>query len=89
MNGSSIKVKEPEKFQEILNNVRTLLVSGRQLAKEAKLWLLLSIEVVNNRFGPLPSDITKFYEDHLGATAMVNFQACAIHSLCKHIVMII
>lgn len=78
LNGSSIKAELPEKFAEILNNVRTLLISGRQLAKEAKLWLLLALEVSNNRFGALPIEVTKFYEDQLGATAMASFQVGCI-----------
>lgn len=76
LNGSVIKEKLPEKFTEIMNNVRSLLVSGTHTTKEAQLWLLLAIDVAN-RFGSLPAEIIKFYEEHLGATALARFQVCS------------
>lgn len=74
LNGSTLKDVLPEKFADIVNNIRLLLLSEEQLSKESKLWLLLAIEVTNNRFGPLPGEVTKFYEDNLGAESMASFQ---------------
>ncbi|KAG5861709.1 hypothetical protein JTB14_036471 [Gonioctena quinquepunctata] len=74
LNGSSIKAESPEKLTDLLNSVRLLLVSNEKLSTESKLWLLLSLDGANNRFGLLPTELYKFYQNHIGEAAMANFQ---------------
>lgn len=75
MNGSAIKAELPENFAELLNNVRLLLTTtDKNITKEGRLWLLLALEVVNNRFGILPTEINRFYEEQLGDTSIASFQ---------------
>lgn len=40
----------------------------------SKLILLLAIDLANHRFGLLPADVLKFYQEELGDKVMANFQ---------------
>lgn len=74
MNGASLKTECPEKISDLLNNVRNKLISDKISNKECRLWLLLALDVANNRFGLLPSEIHQFYLNQLGDSALASFQ---------------
>ncbi|RZC43086.1 uncharacterized protein BDFB_006990 [Asbolus verrucosus] len=74
LNGSTLKTTEPEDLAKLSIKIRTVVVGELQLVKEAKLWLLLALDLYNVRFGVLAPEVYKFYEDQLGSAAMVNFQ---------------
>ncbi|XP_018579984.1 uncharacterized protein LOC108917725 [Anoplophora glabripennis] len=74
LNGASIKNESPDKIIEILNKVRLLLASEKQLTRECKLWLLLALDIANSKFAILPAEVYTFYHDQLGEAAMVTFQ---------------
>lgn len=63
----------PEDLAKITIKIRNL-ISDSQLMKEARLWLLLALDLSNVRFGVLSSEIFKFYEEQLGTIPMINFQ---------------
>ncbi|XP_044265908.1 CBP80/20-dependent translation initiation factor [Tribolium madens] len=73
LNGSTLRSRVPDDFTKLTVKIRTLLAEP-QLVKEARLWLLLALDLCNVRFGVLPNEIFKFYEDQLGIVPMVNFQ---------------
>ncbi|KAK4884171.1 hypothetical protein RN001_000442 [Aquatica leii] len=74
LNGSSFDSAQLEAMSLLLMQVRQLLVHGTSLTKTCRTWLLLALDVANNRFGILPSDIHKFYEEQLGEKAIAHFQ---------------
>ncbi|XP_028131801.1 CBP80/20-dependent translation initiation factor-like isoform X1 [Diabrotica virgifera virgifera] len=74
LNGAAIKTECPDKLNELFNKIRTLLTSDKQISKEGKLWLLLSIELGANKFGVLPIDVFKFYQEQIGGNGMSLFQ---------------
>lgn len=76
MNGAAIKSEllQPQQLNDILNKVRQTLICNVQLTHMSKLILLLAIDLANNRFGLLPPDVLKFYQEELGDKIMANFQ---------------
>ncbi|CAH0550645.1 unnamed protein product [Brassicogethes aeneus] len=74
LNGSSIKNEIPEKIIEIIIKVRQLLSSDKKIVRDGKLWLLLALEVSNNRFTILPAEAHSFYQEMLGDAAMATLQ---------------
>ncbi|XP_048523732.1 uncharacterized protein LOC125504954 [Dendroctonus ponderosae] len=74
LNGNCLKQESPDKVASILSKIRLKICSDKICTKEAKLWLLLAIEVSDNRFSLLPADIQKFYQEQLGDHAMACFQ---------------
>ncbi|KAK9679788.1 hypothetical protein QE152_g39716 [Popillia japonica] len=76
INGAAIKIENrpPQQLNDILNKVRQTLICNLQLTQMSKLILLLAIDLANNRFGLLPADVLKFYQEELGDKVMANFQ---------------
>ncbi|GJQ71462.1 hypothetical protein Trydic_g8750 [Trypoxylus dichotomus] len=76
INGAAIKSENrpPQQLNDILNKVRQTLVCNLKLTQMSKIILLLAIDLSNNRFGLLPSDVLKFYQEELGDKVMANFQ---------------
>ncbi|KAF7268433.1 hypothetical protein GWI33_018442 [Rhynchophorus ferrugineus] len=72
-NGAKLKSICPEKVSELLVKIRQIICTNQNLSKDGKLWLLLSLEIANNRFAILPLDTNNFYIDRLGE-AMAYFQ---------------
>ncbi|KAJ8947835.1 hypothetical protein NQ318_009980 [Aromia moschata] len=74
LNGTFVNTECPEKVVEMLNSIRLLLSSDKPFSKESKLWLLLALDIANNKFGLLPTEVYRFYQDQLGEVAMKSFQ---------------
>ncbi|XP_057669364.1 uncharacterized protein LOC130901784 [Diorhabda carinulata] len=74
LNGAAIKTEYSDKLAELFNKTRMFLTSDKKISKEGKLWLLLSLEIYNNKFGMLPIEVFKFYQEQLGGSAMAGFQ---------------
>ncbi|KAI4467102.1 eif4g domain protein [Holotrichia oblita] len=76
INGAAIKTecRPPQHLNDILNKVRQTLICNLQLTQMSKLILLLAIDLANNRYGLLPADVLKFYQEELGDKVMANFQ---------------
>lgn len=75
----------PSKLEEILIEVRHLLVSNARLTNICKAWLLLAIDVSHCRYGVLPSNIQDFYQEQLGDKSMAYFQVKVnpVNELCE------
>ncbi|CAH2007181.1 unnamed protein product [Acanthoscelides obtectus] len=80
LNGASLKTECPEVLSEVLNNVRLALIGDKVALKESRLWLLLALDVANNRFGLQPAEIQKFYQEQLGDGAMADFQVWLVNN---------
>lgn len=74
LNGSAIKQALPEKLNQIMVDVRNLLIGKCSTTVKSKVWVLLALEVANHRFGVLPADLQEFYQRQLGDKAMAYFQ---------------
>ncbi|XP_050292691.1 uncharacterized protein LOC126733423 isoform X2 [Anthonomus grandis grandis] len=74
LNGNTLKQECPDRVTEILGKIRLMLTSDQKYTSESKLWLLLAIEMANNRFALLPAEVHNFYQEHLGDHAMAFFQ---------------
>jgi len=91
LNGPAIKTDCPQKIQDILMQVRHLLLNNTNLTQVCRTWMLLALDVFYNRFGLLPNEIHKFYQEQLGDKAMGNFQVKFISSFnvssvfCNHV----
>lgn len=70
-----IASSEPKTVTSLLTHVRELLIKEANLTTVSKTWLLLTLDLANCRFGLLPNEIHKFYEDKLGENEMSNFQS--------------
>ncbi|KAF5300875.1 hypothetical protein FQR65_LT09037 [Abscondita terminalis] len=78
LNGSSFDSAQIEAMSSLLTQVRQLLINGTNLTKTCRIWLLLALDVSNNSFGVLPSDIHKFYEEQLGEKAIAHFKVITL-----------
>lgn len=74
LNGTAIKAEFPQKINDILIQVRYLLINNSSLTTPCKIWLLLAIDAANNRFGILPTELNSFYQQQLGDKAMATLQ---------------
>lgn len=74
INGNAIKIECSQKMNEILTQVRQVLSNNVKLTPLCRTWLLLAIDVAHNRFGLLPAELQRFYQEQLGDKAMANFQ---------------
>lgn len=63
-------------------NLRNLLISDNNISRDSKLWILLALEVINNRFALLPPEAHSFYQKMLGDVAVANFQVL-INVICN------
>lgn len=57
--------------------IRHILATNANLTQTCRVWMLLALDVVYNRFSLLPTDLQKFYQEQLGDKAMANFQVIA------------
>ncbi|KAB0803912.1 hypothetical protein PPYR_00882 [Photinus pyralis] len=73
-NGALFESSDTKTVSSLLSQVRDVLILDTKLTLISKAWLLLAIDIANSRFGPLPKEIHKFYEDKLGENEMINFQ---------------
>jgi hypothetical protein len=73
LNGVALRSTAPDELSKLGIKIRMLLVIEPQLVKDAKLWLLLALDLFSVRFGVLPTEIYKYYEDQLGSIAMSSF----------------
>lgn len=70
MNGTGVKNELPSKMSELLIQVRNILAHNDRLSSTAKLWLMMALDISNNRFNILPADLHQFYLTQLGDDAM-------------------
>ncbi|CAG9864054.1 unnamed protein product [Phyllotreta striolata] len=74
LNGSSIKAECSDKLNDLINNIRILIIVEKNLSREGRYWLLLALEIAGNKFGALPIEVFKFYQEQIGSKAMAIFQ---------------
>jgi hypothetical protein len=77
LNGVALRSTAPDELSKLGIKIRMLLVIEPQLVKDAKLWLLLALDLFSVRFGVLPTEIYKYYEEQLGSIAMSSFPVSA------------
>lgn len=70
MNGTGVKNELPSKMSKLLIQVRNILAHNDRLSSTAKLWLMMALDISNNRYNILPADLHQFYLTQLGDDAM-------------------
>lgn len=70
MNGNEIKEECASQLSALLIEIRTILAQNNNLPTAARLWLLLALDIANNRFGLLPTELHQFYVSKLGDDAI-------------------
>ncbi|XP_050295025.1 uncharacterized protein LOC126735136 [Anthonomus grandis grandis] len=74
LNGNTLRQECPDRVTEIRGKIRLILTTDQTYnTKESKLWLLLAIEIIINKFS-FSAEIYNYYKVHLGDHAMAFFQ---------------
>lgn len=73
----------PQKLNEMLVQVRQLLINNTNLTSPCKVWMMLVLDVSNHRFGLLSPDLQDFYQQKLGDKAMAHFQVRVLNGGLK------
>lgn len=78
LNGAAISENCNHDLLDIGFEIRNTLAEGRPNKPLPRIWLLLGLDVINHRFGLLPTDLHRFYQEKLGEEAMAKFQVSDI-----------
>lgn len=74
LNGPKIQTESPQQLDDILDIARRSIMCNAQLPEKSRLYLLLAIDLVHNKFESLPREIYECYEDEMGREAMEKFR---------------
>nr|CAD7457989.1 unnamed protein product [Timema tahoe] len=69
LNGQKLLESKPKELSQLMQRVRTMLISRNQ-SGQSRCWLLLALDLAANKFKHLLPDLQEYYEVHLGPTAV-------------------